>query len=281
MSEISKNSFIKSDKVIRYKLGAKTADVLATLLYKHNYWRSKGKLVRKGVKECFFVSLNDLTAETTFSVSVIRSCINKLKKEGLLYSIRQGLNKPNLYTVDEQSVELYIERYRVELKNWQLKIIDSSLHQGIKRMDQNDASIKVKNNYQELKKESATNNKSTNNKSTNNVTNQASLGKEIDLEYQLEKEILNLRSFDETESQVKSLFFFLCNLVPSFNGFKMSDSDRDLILKLTDSEIQEYKLASKIFSNASAINEGGKESRFGNLFVGVEEMITNYDQIFA
>ena len=133
-------------------------------------------------------------------------------------------------------------------------------------------------------KEGATKNKNTKNKNTeSNTTNRASSGSEIDLEGNLEKEIEILRCCDEVEKevQVKSLFNKLCSLVPLFRGFSMSDDDKKLIFKMIESEIEEYKLASKITINAFDIIEGRKKSKFGSLFVGVEEMISNYDQIFA
>ena len=37
-------------------------------------------------------------------------------------------------------------------------------------------------------------------------------------------------------------------------------------------------IAFKILQNAASINSGDKESRFGNLFVGLKEMNSNLDQ---
>ena len=98
----------------------------------------------------------------------------------------------------------------------------------------------------------------------------------ISLESDLEEKIYSLRLSDDKD--VMPLFNFLCSLVTSFKVFKMSDDDEKFILKIVESEIPEYKVSNKIISNASDITEGRKEARFGNLFVGVTEMVTNYDK---
>ena len=59
----------------------------------------------------------------------------------------------------------------------------------------------------------------------------------------------------------------------------MSKIDKALLKAIVDSEIEVYKFSSRIVSNAININEGLKETRFGNLFVGVREMVANYDKL--
>lgn len=284
MINTKQNSFIKSDKVIRYKLGSKSADTLAVLIYKYEYWKSQSKLVYIDGIGYFFISLNDLKAETGYTKNVIAKNISLLKQARLVQSIRQGLNKPNRYSVDQKVIDDYIDRYRGELEKWEKDTRENLVTSGGERKCEKRISRITKRCIQKTSKECATKNKNTKNKNTeNNITNRASSGSEIDLEYRLEEKISNLRSCDDQEGgqEVVSLFRLLCSLVESFKGFKMSENDRELILKLTESEIEEYKLVSKITSNAFDIIEGRKESRFGSLFVGVNEMISNYDKITA
>ena len=269
------NSFIASKRVLRYKLGVKAADILAVLIFKYNYWKSLGKLNSQNQKGTFFISLNDLRAETMYSTKLISEAIKALKEAGLVYTIRQGLNKPNRYLIDEEVIDNYIKEHTGELEQWQQNIRD---HTGNKRISQKSTSGTTKKGTQDVIKEDTTKNKNTKNRITKNknLTNRASSEKPIDLESDLETKINNLRQGDD--KAVISLFNFLCSLVNSFGTFKMSDDDEKLILKIVESEIPEYKLSDKIISNTSDITKGRKEARFGNLFVGVSEMVANYNE---
>lgn len=268
-------SFIASNRIVRLKLGVKAADILAVLIYKKAYWNSQEKLNSVSHKGTFFISLNDLRAETMYSTKLISDAINVLKEAGLVYTIRQGLNKPNRYLIDEEVIDNYIKEHTGELEQWQQNIRD---HKGNKRISQKSTSGTTKKGTQDVIKEDTTKNKNTKNKITKNkiLTNRASSEKPIDLASDLETKINNLRQGDD--KAVISLFNFLCSLVNSFGTFKMSDDDEKLILKIVESEIPEYKLSDKIISNASDITKGRKEARFGNLFVGVSEMVANYNE---
>jgi biotin operon repressor len=271
-------SFIASNRVIRLKLGVKSADILAVLIYKYKYWKSQEKLDSLNYKGSFYISLNELRAETMYSTKVISGAINELREAGLVYTIQQGLNKPNRYLIDEKVIDRYIEEHTGEFEQWQRNIRDNGGSSSSKRKCEKGTSRTTKKNIHEVTKEDATKNKNTKNKNTENksFTYRASSEKHIYLDSDLEEKINNLRQGDD--KGVISLFNFLCDLVASFGRFKMSDDDEKLILKIMESEIPEYKLSDKIISNASDIIEGRKESRFGNLFVGVTEMVANYDK---
>jgi biotin operon repressor len=271
-------SFIASNRVVRLKLGVKAADILAVLIYKYKYWKSEEKLGSLNYKGSFYISLNELRAETMFTRNVIAKSINLLKEAGLVYTIQQGLNKPNRYIIDEEVIDRYIKKYTGELEQWQLNVRDNGGYSSNKRKCENSTSRITKKNTQDVIKEDTTKNKNTKNKNTENknLTNRASSEKPIDVESDLETKINSLRQGND--KAVISLFNFLCSLVTSFKVFKMSDDDEKLILKIVESEIPEYKLSDKIISNASDITEGRKEARFGNLFVGVTEMVGNYDK---
>jgi hypothetical protein len=68
-------------------------------------------------------------------------------------------------------------------------------------------------------------------------------------------------------------------MLPSFKEFLMSEKDKALLISIVDSEIEGYKFSSRIVSNAININEGQKKTRFRNLFVGVIEMVANYNNL--
>jgi hypothetical protein len=290
MKNNNEKSFIASYRVVRHKLGVKAADVLAVLIYKYEYWKSRGDLIPRGGEKYFFITLSDLKAETCFSEKVIAKNIKILVKAGLVLSIRQGLSRPNLYSVNQEVVDHYISEHSVDLEKWQTKIREKTEGASVKVINHKSTSGITEKGVQEVSKESATKNKNTKNKNTENTfTNRASSACEIhseslqENEIELEKEISDLRSADDRDinERVTSLFKLLCSLVPSFKGFRMSSDDRELLLTILQSEIQDYKIASKIISNTSDIINGKKDSRFGSLFVGVVEMIANFENLCA
>jgi hypothetical protein len=287
-----KHEFIASSKVIRYKLDAKAADVLATLRYKHQYWKNEGRLIDSKGRKGFYISVNNIKEETCFGKDVIQKRIKLLKKEGLIDFRRQGLTKSNIYYIDENKIDKYIEDHKEEYKRWRSSIRETkgvvSPKDTLK--DENTTSRKGNSSLLEYDETVTTKNKNTKNKSIKNTfTNQASLVSEIHLgpmlelekEIELEKVISDLRSDDDSDinERVKFLFKFLCSLVPSFKGFSMSNDDRELLLTILQSEIHDYKLASKIISNTTDIVIRRKESRFGNLFVGINKMIANHENL--
>ena len=276
-----KNSFISSNKIIRFKLGSKAADVLAVLIYKYEYWDNEQRLSKKGPHDYFFISLNDLEAETGFSKGVNSKNIKLLKQAGLVHSIQRGLNLPNYYAIDKLAIEKYKEQHIGDFEKWQKELREKNESPYNIRKDENETSRTAKNSIQEVKKESATKNKSTKNKNTNTFTNQASLVNAFDLESGLEDKIFNLRNCnDEEKDQLALLLFnYLCCLVPSFKSFTMSEEDKELIIRMTDSKIEDYKLSSKIINNVNNIIAGQKENRFGSLFVGLSEMTLNYENL--
>jgi biotin operon repressor len=283
----SSDYFIRSSKIIRHVLGPKSADVLATLTYKQDYWKKEGKLTRKKGADYFFISHQDITAETCFSASVIAKCIKELKIKGFVLIIRQGLNKPNLYCVNKKSIETFLDNESPKFKKWQEEIRagkhsrkpkDSrSIKKGVSRVLNIDA--------QEVEKISTTKNKSTKNKKTKNknFTNQASLADSSEVEWKLESLINDLRECHIEQKQgviIKEIFSVLCQFFKPFEKFEISAEDADFISQLGNSEIQIYKIIYKIFENIEHIKEGRKASRFGNLFVGIDKMIANYKNLY-
>src|SRR5690606_26603115 len=114
--------FVRSSKVIRYKINPQAADVLAVLIYKHNYWKTEGKLYNYKGKDGFYISYSNLMEETCYSENIIKKTVKKLKTAGLLQTVRQGLNKPNVYYIDEQIIFDYIKKHEKEYDNWRKEI---------------------------------------------------------------------------------------------------------------------------------------------------------------
>ncbi|MFT6843439.1 MAG: hypothetical protein ACJASR_002220 [Psychroserpens sp.] len=275
-----KHEFIASSKVIRYKLDAKVADVLATLTYKQDYWKKEGKLIHRKGEDYFFISHQDITAETCLSASVIAKCIKELKIKGFVLTIRQGLNKPNLYCVNKKFIETFVDNETPNFKKWQEETRAGKYSRKPKesRIIKNDVSRVLKIDVQEVEKISTTKNKSTKNKKTKNknLTNQASL---VD---QLESLIDNLRECYNESKQgaiIKDIFDVLCQFFKPFENFEMSAEDAEFIYQLGNSEIQILKIIDKIFENIEHIKEGRKTNRFGNLFVGIDKMIANHENL--
>jgi biotin operon repressor len=281
----SSDSFIRSSKIIRHVLGPKSADVLATLTYKQDYWKKEGKLTRKKGADYFFISHQDITAETCFSASVIAKCIKELKIKGFVLTIRQGLNKPNLYCVNKKSIETFLDNESPKFKKWQEEIRAEKHSRKPKdsRNIKNDVSRVLNSDAQEVEKISTTKNKNTKNKKTKNknFTNQASLVDRPEVESKLESLINDLREcYIESEQGViiKQIFSVLCQFFKPFEKFEMSVEDADLIFQLGNSEIYIDKIIYKIFENIEHIKEGRKTSRFGNLFIGIDKMIDNHNK---
>lgn len=303
-----KYDFISSPKVIRHTISPQAADILATLIYKQKYWAKEGKLISRKGLNCFHISVADISAETCYKKGVIAKNLNLLKKEDLIVVFRQGLNKPNLYHVDESKVLSFIKKNKKKYSDWRLTLKSKKTtvvpmstlrhlgpavamkveieHSGSDQMMVLDNPIS-----------STTKNKNTKNKSTKNLTNCTSAEEDymidslwdkeeeftnlledyiIDSLWDKEEELTNLiedymSSFDdESEKEnLDELCSFLKAIVPAFKNFNLSNRDIEYIEELSNYESRCYVTAEKIIRNAQNMIEGKKEVRFGNLFVGL------------
>jgi transposase len=68
------------------------------------------------------MSHSDIREETCLGLSRIKKAIKELENEGLIQTKRQGLGKPNLYSVDGEDVNQYIEEHESDYKIWREKI---------------------------------------------------------------------------------------------------------------------------------------------------------------
>jgi DNA-binding transcriptional regulator GbsR (MarR family) len=279
-----KYDFIASSKVIRYKLDPKAADVLAVLIYKHQYWAEQGELINFKGRNGFYISIDNIREETCFGKTVIQSSLISLKKEGLIDSKRQGLNKPNVYFLDINNIENYIKNHEAEYHTWKKNIRANKAISPVNvRNTENQLSRTSNSSFLEVVKSDTTKNKNTNNKITKTITNRINaegVTGLFDCAVELEEKIETLRSCDNpTDIGIctEEIHKLLCSIVPQFKGFAMSAKDKALIAHMTYDGVPSWKISDKIISNAKAILEGKKESRFGNLLVGVSKMNKEFE----
>ncbi|WP_353779680.1 hypothetical protein [Winogradskyella sp. 3972H.M.0a.05] len=280
------NEFIASNKIVRYALGTKAADILATLIYKHNYWKSKGKLTHKNGKEGFFISHDDIREETMFSKDIIMKNIKILEDAGLLFAKRQGLTKPNFYALDFKNINQFLRVNSKKYKNYKANIRSKP---GVAHSALNLENPTSKNGIFPShvgEKSETTNNKKTNNKKTNSTIhmNVAEYEEESFIDDGVEESMIDLidslkDSCDpqEDEKLVLSLYELLKSIVPAFAKFRPSDKDLEMIREIKSFKIYSYNISSKILRNAKRINNGVKDPKFYSLFVGLRDYNDNVE----
>lgn len=290
-SILNEGGFIASSKVIRRMLNPAAADVLATLIYKHKYWKSKGKLHTIGGLKYFFISQKDIENETSHGKSVVSSRVALLKEAGLIKTDFKGQGKPNLYHVDFDAIARYVaehDKKHKDLKNSKENLKDER-EKGLEvtesiMIGENQTSRSVKTKHLETLKSSATNNKSTNNKNTNNkninsITNHMNVANYEEEFNPNEDSLVKLielarasNDFERDKKELIEIYFCLRDMVPQFSKFEYSDTDLEMIDELLDYKIYPHVIAGKIIANAKRIVSGDMQSRFGNLFVGLDEI---------
>ncbi|WP_435136773.1 hypothetical protein [Formosa sp. A9] len=287
MSNLKENEyeFIKSSKVIRHILNPAAADILATLIYKYKYWAKENKLQKHDGELWFYISLSDLEIETSYKESVLKGRLKDLKERGLIKTKRQGLNKPNLYSLKEKNIIAYIKKNEQTYKDWaEAKRKGKSTNSKTlakSRIDENQLSGEVDLYGQDKLKVTTTNNKSTKNKVFTNpkigVIDELELDENWESEFEaLIEEFQGVYDNELKAEYVDRIFSKTQELNPNFQKFKMSDKDKELILSLNDNyALYSDVKASKIMDNAKAILRGDKKCRYGNLFVGLTEIMAN------
>ena len=274
--------FIAVPKVVNHKLGLNAAAVLGVLIYKYKYWNDQERLTTTDNFKGFHISHSDISEEICLGTSAIASAITKLKKEDLISIKRQGQGDPNLYSVDEGFVEQYIENHKQEYENWRQKIrakntSKTPVNSGI---GQNEGSRTAKSNDLDPSKSTTTKNKSTKNKqlriSTNRINAEEKIFDQLD---GLTDAIICLREpNDDMGVSHQRLFLALRDLVPRFDKFTESPDDSKLIDKLKGYSLDPGEIAFKIVKNAVEIVNGKKDPRFGNLFVGLDQINENLER---
>jgi|TARA_B110000114_G_scaffold171456_1_gene197303 hypothetical protein len=114
----SKKGFNKSSKIIAFKLGVNASLILSSLIYKHNYWFSKNKLINMCDEPYFFITYLNLEAETLIKQSAIKKAIIELKKTGLIKVKRKGLPATNHYHLNECAINDFEAKYEHEYLEW-------------------------------------------------------------------------------------------------------------------------------------------------------------------
>ena len=287
--------FNRSSKIMEYKLGINEARLLSTLEYKHNYWEDENKLIEIDEGLSFYITIPNLQVELNLSPSVIKRCLNKLKKSGLVQIYRKGIPAKNHYILNKDAIENFDAKYLGDYVIWSEEIYESASEDRARFEDkgkgnlssalmesqigQNDLTSEVNLIQLDRSKSTVTNNKTTNNKKLKTLTNRINADDDFDHEEQLTELIseLQMTQYDDKEDEIKSIYEFLINRVPQFKDYKRSEKDSGLISVLEESSLNSYFLAAKICENARAIIAGSKEARFGNLFVGLVQIKDNMD----
>ena len=146
--------------------------------------------------------------------------------------------------------------------------------------DENTTSRKGNSSFLEYDETVTTNNKKTNNKKIKTLTNHINVvdyddDKWIDYSLELEEMIDKLRTCDndiDRNGIIEDIYEFLGKVVSKFKCFTMSEEDKKLIEEIKNEAVNSYIIAGKIITNAKAICDKRKESRFGSLFVGVKQI---------
>jgi len=296
--------FNRSSKVLEHKLGINAARLLNTLIYKHNYWlEDERESTFINGKRAFYITIPNLQVETNLSKSPIQNAIKKLVAENLIEVHKIGIPAKNHYIVNSEAIYKLESDHAKEYEKWcesiykgaknDRKRFDSSTKNTpeslcLQQLDVKQPTSELKNRPLDSDFSSVTNNKTTNNKITKNSTNCINAGyKIIDL-HEYEDELIKLiddvkyaSDDDEKSDCIKELFVFLCKMVPGFENFNISEQDIGLIENVNSSSLKSEDIAWRIIDNAKAIIGESKDSRFGNLFVGLQEISNNCDHKFS
>ncbi len=303
--------FNRSSKIMEYKIGIDAARLLNTLIYKHNYWIDEDRMVKLEEGEAFWITIPNLQGETNMKPFTIKKAIKNLEKLKLIEVYRRGVPSKNHYILNREAILGFDDRYKNEYEDWLNKLYVKAVEdrsrfpeQSNKISDEEEALLKKNTSAALIVPQSAeksptseidstplvseystvTNNKSTKNKITYNTTNRINaVEDEIDLyDYsdELTEAILALQAAISGDLKPHSkLYDLLIKITPAFKSFEESSRDSNMIDKICNYSIDAYDIAFKILSNAKAIKEGRKSSRFGNLFVGLEEKNANMEKL--
>jgi len=292
--------FNRSSKVLEHKIGINAARLLNTLIYKHNYWlEDERESTFINGKRAFYIIIPNLQVETNLSKDPIQKAIKKLVAENLIEVHKKGIPSKNYYIVNGEAI-YKLERDHAKIyEKWGESIYIGAKNDR-KRFDSRTKNtpeslclqqLDVKQPTSELKNgplvsgfSTVTNNKSTNNKTTNNLTNHLTVDDKNNDLHEFEEELIKLiddvkdaSDDDERPDCNMELFNFLCQIVPKFKGFNISEQDYELLVDITASSLKSEDIALRILDNAKAIMDKRKKSRFGNLFVGLQEIAQNCD----
>lgn len=300
--------FNRSSKVMEHKLGNNAAKVLSTLIYKHNVWYEMEKLINIEGKASFWITMPDLMIEINLKKYSIQKAIEILKKEKLIEVHKIGLPARNHYVLDEEAINRYeiehVDEYekgikrikkaaQADRKRFQSQLeakekeVNSATSQPsaliIPQLTENLTTSELNTVPPVIQFSTVTNNKNTNNRNTKTCTNRTS-AEERDYPQldELTEAITRFREANDVDRDThESMFHLMKNLVPSFSDFSMSHQDQVMIDKFCEYVLDAHAIAFKILCNAHDIVDGTKKERFGNLFVGLEEMNGNSENLFT
>ena len=147
----------------------------------------------------------------------------------------------------------------------------------IPQLDQNQPTSEIKMTPLDSSISPVTKNKNTKNKKLKIITNRINA---VEENYERWDELTDAisRLMDGSDEEIEShkrVFNLLKSLVPKFMNFTESPKDANLIDQIRHFNLDAATIALKIIKNARDINCDVKSNRFGNLFVGLDEMNQN------
>ena len=290
--------FNRSSKIMEHKIGINEARILSTLIYKHNYWAGREDLVEVNGGEAFYITIPNLQVETNLGPKTIQRCLDNLKKSGLINVYRKGIPAQNYYVLNKEAIEGFDEKYESEYEEWANRINnyaesdrtrfenardDKQKNVSVSQMESQIGQIvhtrEVKMTDLDRTELPVTKNKNTKNNQLRISTNRINAEeKALDQLDELTEAIMDLRDSDDDNGEShKKLFLLMRDLVPRFEKFTESRDDSKLIGKINGYSLDPGEIAFKIVKNAIDIIKGIKEPRFGNLFVGLNELNENLE----
>jgi len=300
--------FNRSSKIMEHIIGIDEARLLNTLIYKHNYWVDEDRMVKLKEGDAFWITIPNLQGETNLKPFTIKKAIKELEKLNLIEVYKRGIPSKNHYILNKKAILEFDDKHIAKYESWLDELyIKASEDRSRFTAQENNISDDDINLFDKIDSaaliipqlaeksptgelvfsplvseySTVTNNKNTNNKITNNFTNRINAVVSVSNIYDYNNELTNViedlldENSDYSDSHSR-LFDFLIKLVPEFEYFSESTEDSSLIERIRSYSIEPDDISFKILSNAKAILDGNKPVRFGNLFVGLEEMSTNY-----
>ena len=295
---------------MEYKLGINEARLLSMLCYKHNYFHEVKEFKNINGKPAFWITIPNIQAETNIKPYAISKAIKKLEKQKLIEVHKIGIPAKNHFIVNGEAINKFEKDHCEAYESWIAEInhkaqndrdrfdalIETFPPKDYENEVENGAVSHIESQSRENSTTSdaktqplvseystVTNNKQTNNKIIKINTNLTSEGEEDSFIDEELTELISSFIYDNDDQGMvhERVFLFLKSLVPGLSNFRESHIDSIMIDRISEYSLDPNVIALKILSNAKAIEQGKKSNRFGDLFVGLEEMNTNKELMFG
>ena len=297
--------FSRGSKIMAHLLGLNTTILLNEMVSWHNYNIMEGEFMDFNGKKGFYYTHTKMQIDTSLGKGVIKRSIKKLEAFGLIEIKGAGTPRKNYYILNQAAIQEFESKHMEEYEAKCAKINNAAGKDKerfdqyyesdklgskeendpsaliIPKIGQNDPTSESKLIQLDGSKWTVSNN-NINNKNiiTTNLTSEGEEDSLIDEEL---TELISSFIYDNDDQGMvhERVFLFLKSLVPGLSNFHESTYDAILIDRISEYSLNPNVIAFKILKNAKAIEQGKKRIRFGDLFVGLEEMNTNKELMFG